>query len=284
MVSEKYRRDCGEARPVGEFTRDRSRPDGLSFYCKVRARRRLRRSKDARQGLPRWRNKRAVEVPDGHKWCPDCGMVKPLPDLVRNASQPSGRAPYCKPCHNVRGKASKDEVGGSRTYHLKRRYGITAEEADEMLAEQGGCAPSAGRSPRTTSTTTMTRAGSASCCVSTATVGSGSSGTTLGCSVQLPTTSSDTRPRGDPSAPGRGPQRRLISVGPASRGTGAAATGSRAGRRCRRPPERPATASVRCRAGAAHCPPWPDSHRSGSPVGSRATAPETPARGREADG
>src|SRR3712207_7386862 len=52
MVSEKYCRDCGEARPVGEFTRDRSRPDGLSFYCKVHARRRLLRSKDARQGYP----------------------------------------------------------------------------------------------------------------------------------------------------------------------------------------------------------------------------------------
>jgi hypothetical protein len=38
----------------------------------------------------------------------------------------------------VRGKASKDKVGGSRTYHLKRRYGITAEEVDEMLEAQGG--------------------------------------------------------------------------------------------------------------------------------------------------
>jgi hypothetical protein len=138
MVAEKYCRDCGEARPVGEFTRDRSRPDGLSFYCKVHARRRLLRSKDARQGPPKSRHKRAVEVPDGHKWCPDCGLVKPLQDFVRNTSQPSGRAPYCKPCHNVRGKASKDKVGGSRTYHLKRRYGITAEEVDEMLEAQGG--------------------------------------------------------------------------------------------------------------------------------------------------
>jgi hypothetical protein len=31
-----------------------------------------------------------------------------------------------------------ERVGGSRTYHLKRRYGISAEEADAMLEAQGG--------------------------------------------------------------------------------------------------------------------------------------------------
>ena len=77
-------------------------------------------------------------MPPGHKWCPDCSTVKPLDQFVRNASQTSGWAPYCKPCHNRRGKASKEKVGGSRTYHLKRRYGITAEDADGMLQAQGG--------------------------------------------------------------------------------------------------------------------------------------------------
>jgi Recombination endonuclease VII len=79
-----------------------------------------------------------VIVPDGSKWCPDCSTVKPMSEFVKNASAQSGWSAYCKPCHNARGKASKDKVGGSRTYHLKRRYGITAEEADEMLSEQGG--------------------------------------------------------------------------------------------------------------------------------------------------
>ena len=138
MVTEKYCRDCGELRPAAEFTSDRARKDGLSFYCKVHARRRLLKSKDARQGGAKSRYPREVVVPPGSKWCPDCGTVKPLDDFVRNASSQSGWSAYCKPCHNVRGKASKDKVGGSRTYHLKRRYGITAEEADALLEGQLG--------------------------------------------------------------------------------------------------------------------------------------------------
>jgi hypothetical protein len=138
MEASKFCKDCGELRPLSEFTRDRARKDGLSFYCKMHARRRLLRSKDARRGPPKSRHRREVVVPDGAKWCPDCGAVKPLTEFVRNAGQPSGFAPYCKPCHNARGKASKDKIGGSRTYHLKRRYGITAEDADAMFDAQGG--------------------------------------------------------------------------------------------------------------------------------------------------
>jgi hypothetical protein len=138
MASDKYCRDCAELKPVSEFTSDRSRKDGLSFYCKVHARRRLLRAKDARQGGPQSRYPREVEVSEGSKWCPDCSTVKPFSEFVRNASSQSGWSAYCKPCHNARGKASKDKVGGSRTYHLKRRYGISAQDADAMLEAQGG--------------------------------------------------------------------------------------------------------------------------------------------------
>ena len=138
MDSTKYCKDCGEARPVSEFTRDRTRTDGLSFYCKTHARRRLLVSKDARKGPPKRRHHREVVVPEGHKWCPDCGTVKPLDEFVRNAGMPLGRAPYCRPCHNTRSRKSREKVGGSRTYHLTRRYGITAAEADFLLERQQG--------------------------------------------------------------------------------------------------------------------------------------------------
>src|ERR671927_2016604 len=108
MSSNKYCKDCGELRPVSEFTRDRARRDGLSFYCKTHARRRLLASKDARNGPPKARCARDVVVPDGSKWCPDCSTVKPLEAFVRNAGQSQGRGPYCRPCHNARGRVSKD--------------------------------------------------------------------------------------------------------------------------------------------------------------------------------
>jgi hypothetical protein len=46
---------------------------------------------------------------------------------------------YCLPCHSQRSKESHDRLhGGSRNYHLRRRYGITAAEADAMCEAQGG--------------------------------------------------------------------------------------------------------------------------------------------------
>jgi hypothetical protein len=56
----------------------------------------------------------------------------------RNAASKTGITTYCKPCHNARGRKSKEQVGGERTYHLRRRYGVTGEEADALLAAQGG--------------------------------------------------------------------------------------------------------------------------------------------------
>jgi len=134
----KFCRDCAADRPLSEFTRNRNSSDGLAFYCREHARRRHQTSRDVRTGPLKIRRARDVVVPPGHKWCPECGDVKPHADFGRNAQTKDDRATYCKPCHNARGRASKEKVGGERTYHLKRRYGITAEEADVMLAEQDG--------------------------------------------------------------------------------------------------------------------------------------------------
>jgi hypothetical protein len=73
------------------------------------------------------------------KRCPDCGIDKPLAEFPRNKNYSDGRHSYCKPCHNARGKESKQRLhGGSRHYHLVRRYGIGAHQVEAMIRVQGG--------------------------------------------------------------------------------------------------------------------------------------------------
>jgi Recombination endonuclease VII len=80
------------------------------------------------------------------KRCPDCGVSKSLEEFPRNRNCKDGRHPYCKPCHNARGKESKERLyGGSRHYHLMRRYGIGADEFDELVRRQGGVCVICGR-------------------------------------------------------------------------------------------------------------------------------------------
>jgi hypothetical protein len=136
----KYCRDCGHKRPLADFSSNRRSRDGLAFYCRDHLAERAARSREARRTEPvRYRSRpRGVDVPAGSKWCPDCGAVKPEREFARSRASSTGVASYCLPCHNERGKRSIKKRGGSRTYHLTRRYGITAEEADAMLAEQGG--------------------------------------------------------------------------------------------------------------------------------------------------
>jgi hypothetical protein len=137
-MDSKVCRDCGHARPLADFTKNRNSRDGYAFYCKEHARKRHQVSRDQRTGGLKRRSPREVVVPEGSKWCPDCGLVQELSAFGRNAGTRSGINTYCKPCHNSRTRRSKDAVGGERTYHLRRRYGITASQADAMLADQGG--------------------------------------------------------------------------------------------------------------------------------------------------
>jgi hypothetical protein len=65
--------------------------------------------------------------------------VKPLEQFARTKARSSGYHTYCLPCHAARGNETRQRLyGGSREYHLRRRYGIGGAEFDEMLAAQGG--------------------------------------------------------------------------------------------------------------------------------------------------
>ncbi|MEO3780270.1 endonuclease VII domain-containing protein [Micromonospora sp. B11E3] len=134
--SDKTCPQCQRLLPATEFHRNRRRADGLAFYCKSCAVARSEASRRKRGIGPQ--RKTAVAVPGGMKWCPDCDQVKPLEDFPRTRKA-SGRHSYCKPCHNARGKETAQRLyGGTREYHLRRRYGIGEKEVQELLAEQGG--------------------------------------------------------------------------------------------------------------------------------------------------
>lgn len=80
------------------------------------------------------------------KRCPDCRQWKPSEDFPRNRRMRDGRHTYCKTCNNSRSRESRQRLhGGSRHYHLKRRYGIGADDVDRLIEEQGGVCPICGR-------------------------------------------------------------------------------------------------------------------------------------------
>jgi hypothetical protein len=139
-MATKFCRDCDGYRPTSDFTKNARSRDGLAFYCRDHLAARSLRSREARRTHPRVRREPppGLVVSDGDKWCPDCNGVLPLTEFVRTVQSASGYSSYCKPCHNKRSRASRERAGGSRTYHLTRRYGMTAAEADHLLEKQQG--------------------------------------------------------------------------------------------------------------------------------------------------
>ena len=140
-------RDCGETKSLSEFPRNAGLPDGHGIYCKLcfairyRAYREKKAAGEGRTLQPR------REVAEGFRYCPDCQTIKPLEDFPRNRSGREGRGGYCKPCHNAKGKATYQRLyGGTREYHLRRRYGLTSADVDAMIEAQGGtCAVCPGK-------------------------------------------------------------------------------------------------------------------------------------------
>ncbi|NUP32315.1 MAG: recombinase [Streptomycetaceae bacterium] len=133
---------CGQTKPHSMYHRNGRRADGLAYYCKecvaVRAKEKYRTRKAAAGKTVRV----PEQLPRGVRRCADCRAVKPVEDFSRNRSASSGYHSYCKPCGNARSAESRQRLhGGSRHYHLKRRYGLGADEVDAMIKAQFGICP-----------------------------------------------------------------------------------------------------------------------------------------------
>jgi hypothetical protein len=110
--------------------------------------------------------------------CRDCGEIKPLETFVLSKKSPTGRGTYCRSCQNARSNETRQRLhGGSREYHLRKRYGIGVKAFEEMLAEQDGLCLICGRPDPEHVDPTTRRVGYEASCASTATRGSATSGT-----------------------------------------------------------------------------------------------------------
>lgn len=82
------------------------------------------------------------------KTCRRCGEEKPGSDFHRRAAAKDGLHSYCRPCNkdSVRDYRNNLDPRQIRNYHFRTRYGITVDEYEAMLAEQGNVCAVCGES------------------------------------------------------------------------------------------------------------------------------------------
>lgn len=81
-----------------------------------------------------------------HKECLGCGETKLLEDFHKNHRHRYGRNTHCKVCKSKQAK-ERYANGPNRDSFLRRTYGITLDEYDEMLESQGSVCAICGGTP-----------------------------------------------------------------------------------------------------------------------------------------
>ncbi len=131
---------CGLEKSLNEFHKNCKSPDGHKTKCKtciLEARRATRPTSVARElrspeHLTKLRELKATAV-EGTKPCTNCLTVKPLSDFHDHAGFRDGKQSWCSTCMN------EDQKAKGRGRRYKWTYGLTIEQYDKMLEQQGGC-------------------------------------------------------------------------------------------------------------------------------------------------
>lgn len=119
--------DCGESKSADQYGRNKSRPDGLAFYCKSCFSKRAAatyRRKQARLGKT---VRERIELPAGYKRCPSCEEIKPHSAFHRAPRSWDGLSSHCADCRNAAGRA----------HYLWRSYGFNEEQVRRLIEGQG---------------------------------------------------------------------------------------------------------------------------------------------------
>lgn len=146
LAEAKVCRDCRVVKPVDDFYKKRVGPTGIQQYlswCKLCSNRRSRGYRSPVMASPQPMT----------KVCPECTEDKPLSEYNsrrtgRQAGQPEA---YCRPCQSSRVRTweqrNPERYRDLKRVHyerkgrdtvFQRKYGITVQQRDEMLDEQGG--------------------------------------------------------------------------------------------------------------------------------------------------
>ncbi|MDJ0463322.1 endonuclease VII domain-containing protein [Streptomyces sp. H27-C3] len=119
---------CQRTLPLTAFAADRNRRDGLQVRC---------RQCVAEYGAEHYRRRQAAngkvvrekrDAPAGHKECRGCGEIKPHSEWHRSTTASEGPSTRCKVCRAALGRAD----------HLRRQYGMTEAERDDLISSQMG--------------------------------------------------------------------------------------------------------------------------------------------------
>lgn len=142
---------CRRELPADAYQRKASTPDGLARTCRTcdNARRIQRKIE---KGL------RRPDPAPGHKWCEKCKAEKPLSAFYVRKSGPQQGKPhaYCVECTKADNiaRARRRGVPARREadpLYLRRRtlarFGLTVEDYDRMLEDQGGVCRGCGVAP-----------------------------------------------------------------------------------------------------------------------------------------
>lgn len=147
-------RRCQKQKPLTDFYRDSKRPDSLMASCKTcvdekkntwkvanqeRTVEYHRRSYQRNLEVIKERNqRRRAERLETTKRCNRCLRFKPYVEFSGDKTSPDGRTYACKPCRKEIKAQATPSLHGRRNEAL-RKYGITHDDYERMLAEQSGC-------------------------------------------------------------------------------------------------------------------------------------------------
>ena len=74
------------------------------------------------------------------KYCGSCDQILSISEFHKDGARDDGLCPYCKKCSYEKCKAHRKTAKGKLTIHkgyLKRTYGLSLAEYDQMVAKQG---------------------------------------------------------------------------------------------------------------------------------------------------